>query len=123
MAYEENVVMVRGDTMSFGLKVEFDEGVQNLETAFFTCKSNFDDYDVIFKKSIGDGIEIAGVDEKSVTYRIRIAPNDTKNLDPGNYYYDFQIGVNYDVFTLRRGILKIEPDLIQAQPGLNGVDI
>lgn len=123
MAYEENVVMVRGDTMAFGLKVEFDEGVQNLDTAFFTCKSNFDDYDVIFKKSIGDGIEIVGTDEKSVTYRIRVVPNDTKYLEPGNYYYDFQIGVNYDVFTLRRGILKIEPDLIQAHLGLNGFDI
>lgn len=110
VAYEENVVMVRGDTMSFGLKVEFDEGVQNLDTAFFTCKSNYDGYDVIFKKSIGDGIDIVGTDEKSVTYRVRIAPNDTKNLDPGNYYYDFQIGINYDVFTLRRGILKIEQD-------------
>lgn len=111
VAYEENVVMVRGDTMSFGLKVEFDEGVQNLDTAFFTCKSNFDDYDVIFKKSIGDGIEIVGTDEKSVTYRIRVAPDDTKHLEPGNYYYDFQVGINYDVFTLRKGILKIEQDL------------
>jgi len=123
VAYEQNVVMVRGDTMSFGLKVEFDEGVQNLDTAFFTCKSNYDDYDVIFKKSIGDGIEIVGTDEKSVTYRIRIAPNDTEYLEPGNYYYDFQIGVNYDVFTLRRGILKIEPNLFHAHLGLNGFDI
>lgn len=106
-----NVKMVRGDTLAFALKVEFDEDVQELDTAFFSCKKNYDDYVYIFQKSLNDGIEIVDSDEKSVTYRIRVAPIDTKTLEPGNYFYDFQIGINQDVFTIRKGVLKIEKDM------------
>lgn len=106
-----NVKMVRGDTLAFAVQVEFDEDVQNLDTAYFSCKSNYDDYDYIFQKSLNDGIEIVGSDEKSVTYRVRVAPTDTKTLEPGNYFYDLQIGVNHDVFTIRKGVLKIERDM------------
>ena len=32
-------------------------------------------------------------------YKIRVAPDDTKTIETGNYYYDLQIGVNDDIFT------------------------
>mgnify|MGYP003288071462 CR=1 FL=1 len=106
-----NVKMVRGDTLAFALKVEFDEDVQTLDSAYFSCKSNYDDYGFIFQKSLSDGIEIVDSDEISVTYRVRVAPTDTKTLEPGNYFYDFQIGINHDVFTIQKGVLKIEKDM------------
>ena len=44
-------------------------------------------------------------------YIVRIAPEDTKNLETGMYYYDLQIELNGDVFTVLNGALKIESDV------------
>lgn len=109
--FNTNIKMVRGDTLSFALKVDFDNDAQNLDTAFFSCKTNYDDFDYIFRKSLNDGIWIIESDEKSVIYGIRVAPIDTKTLEPGNYFYDFQIGINQDIFTIQKGLLKIEKDM------------
>lgn len=109
----ENVEMVRGDTLSFGLEVEFDEGVQPLDSAYFTCKSNYEDVTPVFQKTLDDGIDIVSSGADSVVYRIRVAPGDTKNIEPKNYYYDFQIGINHDVFTVLRGILKVDIDVTE----------
>lgn len=100
---DQNIKMVRGDTFAFGLEYEGTD--QDLETAFFTCRKSFDG-DVIFQRSIGHGIEKV----ETGLYRIRIAPEDTKNLESGHYYYDFEIGLNSDVFTLAKGDLLIEHD-------------
>jgi hypothetical protein len=112
MSYE-NVSMVRGDTMSFGLQVQFDDGVQPLDTAYFTCKANYSDINPVFQKSLDDGIDIVSSDTDSVIYRIRVAPEDTKYIEPKNYYYDFQIGINHDIFTVLRGILKVDMDITE----------
>lgn len=106
-----NATIVRGDTWSFGVKISFDDDVQNLDTAYLSCKLNYDDYDYIFRKSLNDGIDLAESDSNSVTYRVRVDPLDTKTLEPGNYLYDLQIGINHDIFTILKGVLKIERDM------------
>ena len=98
---EQNINMIRGDTFAFGL--EYDGTDQDLETAYFTCRKSFDG-DIVFQKSIGHGIEKV----ETGLYRIRIAPEDTKGIESGHYYYDFEIGINNDVFTLANGDLWIE---------------
>ena len=100
---EQNINMVRGDTFAFGLECE--ELDQDLETAFFTVRKSYDG-DIIFQRSIGHGIEKV----ETGIYSIRIAPENTKELEAGHYYYDFEIGVNNDVFTLAYGDLWIEHD-------------
>ncbi len=99
-----NISMVRGDTFAFTFEVG---GVDHLESAFFSCKINDDDAQYLFQKSLGDGITDAG-DGK---YRVRVAPDETKNLEVGSYYYDVEIGMNGDIFTPMRGRLKIERDI------------
>ena len=99
-----NISMVRGDTLSFGLVIEGLD--QNLETAYFTCKKNLSDTSGIFQKSLGNGITLT--DEG---YVIRIAPEDTRYLEAGKYFYDLQIGVNSDIFTVLKGVLEIEQDV------------
>lgn len=42
---------------------------------------------------------------------VRIAPEDTQNLSPGQYYYDLEVGANGDVFTILRGILTLVPEI------------
>lgn len=99
-----NLEMVRGDTLAFGFEIE---GVADIDTAFFSVKLNADEDDYIIKKSIGDGI--AKVEDGK--YSVRVAPEDTYNIPIGKYYYDLQIGVNGDIFTVLIGTLDIEADI------------
>lgn len=103
-----NISMVRGDTLSFGFEVE---GQTQLDSAFFSCKTNSDDILYIFQKSLNDGISAASATE----YRVRVAPEDTKNVNLGTYYYDLQIGANSDIYTILRGRLKILPDITKEE--------
>lgn len=106
-----NLEMIRGDTLSFAFEVEFDEAPQKLEKADFTCKTNFDDDDVLFHKELKKGINFSKQDGAKLYYTVRVAPEDTKNIEAGLYYYDLSIELNGDVFTILDGALKIEGDV------------
>ena len=101
----KNITMTRGDTLSFGM--EFDGLVQDLDSAYFTCKSNKSDADNVFQKSIDNGI--TKID--SGQYVVRVAPSDTKDIEAGKYYYDLEIGVGDDIFTIMHGVLEIIQDV------------
>lgn len=100
-----NMSMIRGDTLSFG--IEIDGLDQDLESAFFSCKQNYDDDGYVFQKSLADGITKV----ETGKYIVRVAPTDTKDIQSGKYYYDLEIGVNSDIFTILKGILTVEPDV------------
>ena len=106
-----NLEMIRGDTLSFAFEVEFDESPQKLEKADFSCKENFDDNDALFHKELEKGINFSKQDGTKLYYIVRVAPEDTENLEAGMYYYDLQIELNGDVFTILNGSLKIESDV------------
>ena len=106
-----NLELIRGDTLSFAFEVEFDEAPQKLEKAAFTCKANFDDNDALFHKELENGINFSKQDGTKLYYIVRVAPEDTENLEAGMYYYDLQIELNGDVFTILNGSLKIESDV------------
>lgn len=106
-----NLEMIRGDTLSFAFEVEFDEAPQKLEKADFTCKANFDDNEALFHKELGKGINFSKQDGTKLYYIVRVAPEDTKNIEAGLYYYDLSIEMNGDVFTILNGALKIEEDV------------
>ena len=105
---DKNLKMVRGDTLAFGIEFEFDDGsIQDLDTCYFSCKQNPDDTNYIFQKSLTDGISKVANNQ----YRVRVAPEDTQNIELGNYYYDLQIGLNTDIFTIVKGVLKVEREI------------
>lgn len=101
---EKNITMVRGDTLSFGLELVNEE---LLDTAYFSCKTSYSAEEYAFQKSLEDGI----TEEDAGIYKIRVAPEDTADLDPGTYYYDFEIGANGDKFTIIWGTLTLLPDV------------
>ena len=103
MNYQIN--MVRGDTLAFGL--DFENLDQNLESAFFSVKVNATDDYYIFQKSLENGIYKVADNE----YIVRIAPEDTAELDAGNYNFDLQISANGEVFTIMLGIIVLEQDV------------
>lgn len=106
-----NLEMIRGDTLSFAFEIEFDEAPQKLEKAYFTCKMNYDDDDMLFHKELEKGINFSKQDGTKLYYIVRVAPDDTYSLEAGMYYYDLQIELNGDVFTILNGVLKIEGDV------------
>lgn len=103
---EQYITMVRGDTLSFGLFIDGLDG-QDLETAFFTCKSKKTDSGNVFQKSLDDGISKYNDGQ----YIVRVAPEDTEDIEAGKYFYDLQISVNDDVFTVMHGVLEITQDV------------
>lgn len=101
------LTMTRGDTASFNIQTMLDDGSgYDLETAFFSVRAGYDGK-LVFQKSIGDGITRMGTG----LYAVRIAPEDTKDISVGQYYYDLEIGANSDKFTVLKGILDIDHDV------------
>ena len=110
--YKNDIRHVRGDTFSHPIYVE---GLQqDLESIYFTCRDSANDNsEILFEKSLNDGITYMYYDEETDTrtYAVRISPYDTKDLQSGTYYYDEQIAVNGDVFTIMKGRFIIEQDV------------
>lgn len=99
----QNITMVKGDTLAFNVEV-FDEAGQpiTVDSAFMTCKEIPTGEDFIFQKTLSDGIT-----QSDGIMVVRVAPNDTKEIDAGEYFYDLQIGVGQDVFTIMIGTLSL----------------
>lgn len=103
----KNITMVRGDTLSFNVEVTDADGeIIEVDSAYFTCKKISTDDSNVFKKALGAGIS---QDEDGLT--VRVAPEDTRNVSAGQYFYDMQIGVGEDIFTILKGVLEIEQDV------------
>lgn len=99
-----NIKMVKGDTQSFGFELE---GVENLDAAFFSCKRNSQDENYLFQRSLNSGITKRAENQ----YVVRINPDNTALLEPGQYWYDLEISKNGDIFTIFRGILELLPEI------------
>lgn len=104
---DENITMVRGDTLAFNAEVVDENGNAIIvDSADFTCKKKANGNENVFHKALG-----AGITQTDELLTIRVAPQDTKEVDAGRYFYDFQIGVGSDIYTVMRGILTIEQDV------------
>ncbi len=106
---DTDFVMVRGDTLAFGVEIE---GLgQDLDTCYFSCKTDPSDTNYVFQKSLDDGITVV----EQGKYRVRVAPDDTENLNTGKYFYDLEIGINGDIYTVLRGKLEIVYDITREE--------
>ena len=107
--YKNDIRHIKGDTHSHPIIVE---GLnQDLEGIYFTCRNGLnDDSEVLFQKSLNNGITYMYYDEETDTrtYVVRIAPEDTVDLQSGTYFYDETVIVNSDVFTIMKGRFIIE---------------
>lgn len=99
-----NIKMVKGDTESFGFELE---GVENLDAAYFSCKRNSQDENYLFQRSLNNGITKRTENQ----YVVRITPDNTALLEPGQYWYDLEISKNGDIFTIFRGVLDLLPEI------------
>lgn len=101
----ENIEMTKGDTVAFNCEL-FDENNNPMEvdTAFFTLKKRLTG-EQLFQKSIGNGIS-----QSEGMMNVRIAPEDTRELDEGIYFYDFCVGIGQDIYTIMKGSFTIQWD-------------
>lgn len=109
--YKNNIKHVKGDTHPHLILVT---GLhQDLDAIFFTCRENLnDDGEILFQKTLNNGITYMYYDEETDTrtYAVRIAPQDTKDLQAGTYFYDEKVKVNGDVLTIMRGRFILKQD-------------
>lgn len=103
----QNITMVKGDTLAFNVEV-FDETGEpiTVDSAYFTCKEIPTNDDFVFQKSL-----LNGITQDDGIIVVRVAPNDTKETEAGEYFYDFQIGVGQDVYTIMIGTLSLEQNV------------
>ena len=105
----ENLYMVKGDTFRFTIEIE---GLEtDLTSAYFSCKKNREDENYIFQKSLGSGISKIEDTETGKVYEIIANPEDTEQVEDGNYFYDLQLEAEGEVFTPLLGVLRIDWDI------------
>lgn len=101
---DQNITMVSGDTLSFNVILKDQSGDPVTVTgATFKAKKNYADATPVISKSLGNGIT-----QQDGILTVRLAPADTVYV--GFLYYDMDITVNNDRFTLLRGMLQLEAD-------------
>lgn len=101
----KNLVITRGDSLIFNFEIVDLQGT--LTSAYFSIKKDYSDAEYAVQKSLSDGITSV----ETGVYKVRAAPADTAELDLGTYYYDLQINISGDVYTILKGNLKIEYDV------------
>ena len=104
----QNITMIKGDTLSFNCFVYNDEHLPFMvDDSHFSCKKKATGSEYVFRKSLGSGIS----QDENGMMTVRVAPEDTEEIDAGQYFYDFEIRVNDDVYTVMIGTLSIENDI------------
>lgn len=114
--YKNDIRHIKGDTYSCAMVLaDFD---QALDSVYFSCRDGEnDDSELLFEAGLDDGISIVEYDIETNTrkYAIRIAPSKTANLQTGTYFYDLQVGINGDIFTIMRGHFIVEQDATRKE--------
>lgn len=104
-----NIDTIRGDTLNIQLEIESDT----------TLDLTSNDVNITFslKQSATSAAYVFQKDKTAVTalgnniFMLRIAPEDTNDLIPGFYYYDIELQVGDDIYTVAIGRMHIEVDI------------
>ena len=111
MAKTRDFSFIRGDTARIRIQLRNTEVLP--DEIWLSVKRTVNATDYILQKSLTDGIE-AGED---MTYDIRIAPEDTQELQIGVYYYDVELRYGEDIYTPVVGRLGLGADITRRPVG------
>lgn len=108
-AIHRDISMVKGDTMTFGFQIQ-GLGGQRPDEIHFTCIQDLEDEQYQFERTLDNGVSFRSYDEgtDTLTYGVRVPPEDTEDMQEGLYYYDLQLDINGDILTLMKGRLTLE---------------
>lgn len=130
---EKNITFTKGDTYKFTIPLE-----NQLNSCYLTCRDGKTIKDeLLFQLALNDGIEeeiiteevetttLENENEQTITtttykYNFKIAPEKTQELEDGTYYYDIQIGIDNDIYTIQKGKLKLTWEVTSISEENNG---
>lgn len=104
-----NLDIIRGDTVNIQFEIDSD-------TMFDLSNENFN-ITFSLKKAATDTAYVFQKDKTAVTssannvFILRIAPEDTTNLVAGFYFYDIQLSIGDDIYTIALGKFNINIDI------------
>ena len=104
-----NIDVIRGDTVNIQFEIDSDTVLDLSSENFnvtFSLKRAATDTAYVFQK---DKTAVTSIADN--TFILRVAPEDTEDLIPGYYYYDLQIQVGDDTYTIALGKLQLIRDI------------
>lgn len=105
--FENILSMTRGDTAKFKFQRKDSEGnviETKADKCWFSVKTNDTQQNVVIQKTIED----MDFSEEDFFYRLTIEPNDTNNLQYGDYVYDVEVIQDNYKKTISKGQFIIE---------------
>ena len=113
-SFEQDITMVRGDTLIFGFELLGLEG-ELPDLIKFKCTDNYENSPDFSSSTLDGGIILENYDEgtDTATYSVRVQPMQTSSLAVGRYHYDITMSFDdvEDVYTLQRGNLDLVPNV------------
>ena len=101
----KDIEVIRGSTFATGLKIYVDEAPSEV---YFIGYKKSGDY--IFSKTIGADVAVNfSLGASYIECKIRIAPEDTRDISPGEYAYEVKLGFLGEIRTVLQGVLSILP--------------
>ena len=85
------------------------------DKAWWTIKKHIDDMDFVVQKTLDSGVEKVDTDGDRCIYTFALYPEDTENLNPGEYVYDIRVQINDSKFTVMRGSMTILPSVTNKE--------
>lgn len=112
----QNLEVVYGDTLSFGVELTFETGEPKEPTSmYFSVSENYDSHPFL-TVGFGNGITLAKKEGNKLYYRVRVDQNDTSSFSQyKRYKYDLQVNISGDIYTIMRGNLIVDPQVTEKR--------
>lgn len=110
---ELHFFMARGDLfyIPFGIYIDEELNMDSIDQIFFTVKKHYYNAQPVFQKTLENGIDSDG----EGNYLITILPEDTENLEFGEYDFDIEIIRAPDIKKTFVGVLMLTKEVTHRQ--------
>lgn len=107
---DRDITVIKGNNLNFFVNFKLAEGeaITDISEMYFSAKEKLTDEDYAFQLTLGHGIELQ---EDTTKFLVSVSHSISSGLDATNYYYDLTFVINGNVFTLMKGILKVEANV------------
>ena len=104
------IEMARGDlfSTSFGVYINGVRSTEEMDNVYFTVKKSHYNHDPLLQKRMNDG---GIVSDNQGCYTLTIQPEDTDNLDFGEYEFDIEIVKLPSIKRTFTGVLRLTDEV------------